>query len=304
MKQEHMLVVPKWSKFEWDQKRYRLSPARLIRKYARDGMDAARIVESYERQQESIRLLKTAFPKARFIDRSRLTRSLTKGAGLVVSLGGDNHFQYVSHFVGKTLMLGINSDPMTSEGRITTCRVGDLLAYADQLFGGAFQVEEWARIQVSVDGKVLPTLGVSDLFLGEMIRTQMSRHQLMFHGKKEEQKCSGLIVATGAGSTGWFDAASRFLFAQGSRKPKDGPVLQFLATEPYSGRLSRLKCKHGVLKRGMKMRVRSLNDSQGVLVIDAQRFHPFREGAVAEIRMGAPLWVISGWNGRRSDQLR
>ncbi len=295
MNPDNILIVPKWTKYEWDQRKHVLSARELLRKYDKTGVDASRILKSHERQKKSLRLLKQWFAKARFVERGRLTRAMAATADLVISLGGDNHFQFVSHFLKETLVLGINSDPLTSEGSITTCTVGELGRNLKRLAADAFHIEEWVRIQVALNGKPLQTLAVSDVFLGEMLRTQMSRHQLIFAGKREEQKCSGLVVATGAGSSGWFDAACRFVFPKGRRRPKAERSLQFLATEPYSGRLSRLCCRSGVLRPGSKLVIRSLNDSHGVIVLDSQHFHPFREGSVAEIEIGTPLRVIVGW---------
>jgi len=46
-------------------------------------------------------------------------------------------------------------------------------------------------------------LAVNDLFIGQ--RTHLSaRYRLEWAGRGEEQSSSGIIVSTGAGSTGWF----------------------------------------------------------------------------------------------------
>ena len=51
------------------------------------------------------------------------------------------------------------------------------------------------------DGQRL--LAVNDLFIGA--RTHVSaRYRLRYQGREEDQSSSGLIVSTGAGSTGWY----------------------------------------------------------------------------------------------------
>lgn len=280
------------SKYEWDLSRYHLQPRQLISKYKKEGIDSDRVLESHERQKESLRAVSLVFKSAKFISRESLNWKLSNQAKLVFALGGDNHFQYVSHFVHKTWMLGINSDPIRSDGALITFTTKDLEKLAESIENDRFGVEEWTRLKLILNGKRLPSLSVSEIFIGEESRSSMSRYRISYGKHSEVQKCSGLLVSTGAGSTGWYDASCRYLFKNGNSFPKTCKAFNFLATEPYHGRLSHASFLHGTIQSG-EFIVNSLNDSKGILMLDAIEKHDFQEGSVARIRRGTALKVLT-----------
>lgn len=287
-----IIVAPKLSKFEWDMQRYHLSPRRMLAKYRREGVDVERIMGSHERQKASLRAFQKIFKTSTYLLRGQITRSAAAKASLVISLGGDNHFQYVSHFVDGTPVVGINSDPKLSEGALDGLLASEYEQLARRLTKDDFEIEEWGRIQVVLNGKKLPVLAVSEVYMGESHRCYMSRHLLEYRGKVEHQKCSGLVIATGAGSTGWYDSACRFRFPKGNRFPKTEQKLCFVACEPYHGKLSGTKIVDGTLKASEVLRVRSLNDTTGILSIDSEHSYPFSEGCHAVLKLALPLRVL------------
>jgi hypothetical protein len=288
-----LLVAPKVSKFEWDLNRYGVTSRELIRKYEREGVDTDRILKSHEQQKDALREFKRLFPDATYVARGQITRKLVDKALLVVSLGGDNHFQYVSHFVEKTLMIGVNLDPSRSEGMLNSLPASQAEDLRRKLEDkGLKNFESWTRIQIALDGVKLAHLAVSEVYMGESLRSNMSRHVLFKGRRREEQKCSGIVFSTGSGSTGWYDSAARYLFPKGAAFSKRVTEIRFVLTEPYSGKLARSKMKHGVIRPTEKIKVLSLNDSSGVLMIDAQKEYKFSEGSVAVVSQGMPLRVL------------
>lgn len=290
MKAFRILVLPKKSKFQWDCTRFRLKPRDMVAKYRKEGLNASRIVASHERQMRALKKVLNQFPEARVIPQDKISRKNLAGADLIISLGGDNHFQHVSHFAGNSVVAGVNSDPTLSEGSLTTFTPDQLAKVASRILEGRFGVEEWTRLQVTLNGKKLQDLALSEVFLGEAARCQMSRFRISGGGLSEVQKCSGLLVATGAGSSGWYDAAGRYLFAGGNRFPRTKKSFRFVTTEPFQGRLSKPSLLNGSVSR---LKVRSLNDTHGVVVLDTQLEHPFPEGSEAVITLGKPLKVLA-----------
>jgi NAD kinase len=251
-------------------------------------MDAGHIRASHERQVRALDAVRKLFAQARVISQEKLSRSSAARADLVLAVGGDNHFQHVSHFVGRQWILGVNSDPQSSEGSLTCFTPDTLRRAAPAILAGKVRVEDWTRLQVRIDGRQIEPLALSEVFLGEMSRAQMSRNEIMIGRRSEIQKSSGLLAVTGAGSGGWHAAAGGTQFA----RTKEG--FSFLTTEPYRGRLSKPRFLKGALKAGQMLRVRSRNDSKGVVVIDTQVQHPFPEGSAAVISLGLPLRVVCG----------
>jgi len=293
MKLFRILLIPKKSKLQWDLDRFHLTPRVLLARYRREGVNAARIMASHERQMRALQKVREMFPEAEVIAQEKISTKALAGAFLIIALGGDNHFQHVSHFAGDSVVAGVNSDPILSEGSLTNFTPEQLEKVADRFHKGRFGVDYWTRLQVTLNGKKLHELALSEVFLGEASRCQMSRYRVSVGGRSELQKCSGLVVATGAGSSGWYDAAGRYLFPRGNRFSKTKACFRFLATEPFHGRLSKLFLLHGTVNRKETLKVRSMNDLCGVITLDSQLEVPFPEGSEAVISLGTPLRVLS-----------
>jgi hypothetical protein len=287
-----ILIAPKKSKLQWDMDRLRLSERRLLARYRRAGVDADRILASHERQMEALKEVRKLFVRASVVHQGRLSPRAVERAAVIIALGGDNHFQFVSHFVGRGAMAGVNSDPVLSEGSLTAFNVQTLSLIADRIQRGRFETEKWTRLQLWLDGKKIGPPALSEIFLGEASRCQMSRHHILLGAQSEMQKCSGLIAASGAGSSGWYDAGCRHLLPLGNRFAKTSKTFRFVAAEPYHGKLSKPSLVQGTIAAGQKLKIRSLNDSRGVAVIDTLLEYPFPEGADAAISIGASLRVV------------
>ena len=71
------------------------------------------------------------------------------------------------------------------------------------------------------DGQRL--MAVNDLFIGA--RTHVSaRYRLRYQGREEDQSSSGLIVSTGAGSTGWHRSVTYRCRGDCCQLPGDRPI--------------------------------------------------------------------------------
>ncbi len=286
------IIVPKLSKYEMDMRKYGPSEDRLWRKYMKEGVNVQKIYQSHCRQHDSLSYLTTFFAKEQIVQRDDLTKEKALNASLVIAHGGDNHFQYVSHFVDSGLMMGINSDPLTSEGDLTYFTSAEFKKTLKRLELDDFDIELWTRLEATVDGKPVG-LATCEYFLGESGRRDMSRHILEFGGKSEEQKCSGLLVATGAGSTGWYDSACRYLHENGNRFSRAEKTAVFLVTEPYRGRLNGYSMPEHPIFPGDELTVHSLNDSRGAVLCDSERGARFNRGSEAVIRISdKPLNVV------------
>jgi NAD kinase len=227
-----ILVVQKKTKFELDMENYSsLDEYKRICSLQNHLFD--RIYQSHQRQKLSREYLsKKVIPKASFIFRDDLNSIDLDQFDLVVSLGGDNHFTFVAHQVLPRLLLGCNSDTDTS--------VGALLAFNSESFEQLVnsnwkdaRIEEWTLIQTSLtypDGKIVETFpSISEISIRNNNPDLISRYLIHVNGEVEEQKSSGLLVYSGAGSTGW--VASCYPKKSGPF-PKDDRYFQVYAREP------------------------------------------------------------------------
>ena len=147
------------------------------------------------------------------------------------------------------------------------------------------------------DGQSL--LAFNDLFIGR--KTHVSARYNLTHGRRsEDQSSSGIIVSTGAGSTGWLSAVLNGAagvvepFAgtkavapvrAGFRFAWDAPKLCFSVREPFVSKASEAGIVWGNVRAGEKLEVVSQMPQDGVIFSDGIEadYLSFDSGAVASI---------------------
>jgi hypothetical protein len=145
------------------------------------------------------------------------------------------------------------------------------------------------------DGQHL--LAVNDFYLGQ--RTHVSsRYSITWRERTERQSSSGVLVSTGAGSTGWFSSTQNMAAAVGGllrgkpvslprlRLGWDDPRLAFVVREPFRSRASDVQLAAGLLEGGEELRLESHMPDGGVIFSDGVEADAlaFNAGAVATVR--------------------
>jgi hypothetical protein len=143
------------------------------------------------------------------------------------------------------------------------------------------------------DGQRL--LAFNDLFIGG--HSHVSALYKLGCGKRQEtQSSSGVLVATGAGSTGWVSsffnmAAGVAVFCGGAagnpvRMGWEDPRLLYVVREPFISRHSQAGIVAGLLQSGEELTLESLMPSGGVIFSDGMEadFLQFNSGAIARVR--------------------
>jgi len=282
----NILIVSKYSKLEWEEKTLGLTRDELIKKYSKEKANLNAILKSHEKQLAVRNTFKSVFNNASFVMLEDANKQVLDLYDLVIVCGGDNALTKVSHYLHSTPLLGINSDPERSSGCLTRYKIKDdqdVYDLAEKLDFGEFNIEQWTRLEAMVDGKVI-TSATSEYFFGERLRKDMSRHILVYRGQEIEQKCSGLIVATGAGSTGWLRSSGHNM---GIWKPTE-KWFGFVATEPYN----KTGFEYRELNEDEELKLYSLNDNDGMCSVDSWEEVPFSRGSEARIYLGEPLQVL------------
>ncbi|MBI4440635.1 hypothetical protein HY639_00560 [Candidatus Woesearchaeota archaeon] len=283
-----IIIVTKNSKYEYEQQKFGLSHDELLAKYNGEHANLQAILSSHERQLVSRERLKELFPQATLMSMHDLTTPI-KCYDLVISFGGDNSFTYTSHFVGNAQLMGVNADPGRSVGAL--CPWTDLEMIADHLEHGAYSTEQWPRLQATI-GNIALASATSEYFFGERLRKDMSRYVLVYRGREYEQKSSGIIIATGAGSTGWYDSAGRYFYPNGNQFAKTTQKAAFIIAEPYRYRRKPMPFAGDVLP-GEELIIHSLHDAEGYASSDSWEEYAFSRGKTAVIRLSHhPLQVI------------
>ena len=244
-----------------------------------------------------------------FVSRNDLSRERLNSSKLFVVGGGDNHFTWASHYCPFDLpILPINSDQQNkpnegSDGGMLSFNTDEFLQLLPALLAGEFEVDEWTLLELLVDGKHMG-YATSELFIGEKERTNCSRNWIRTGNKDEQHVGSGDVFATPAGVSGWYRSAvqqdlrlrkfadfldqltdrdklpdSKTLFQEtldawnSSEEfvlPDKHERAMFLAnTERFTGGGRSYELCSERIEEEEVVRITSLNDSEGIIRIDA-----------------------------------
>ncbi len=161
------------------------------------------------------------------------------GYDLILSVGGDGTLLEVSRYAGDTPVLGVNSDPMRSTAFFCAAdrtTIGQRLA---ALLDHALPLISLARLQLTINDKILPFYALNDLLITHVNPAAMAAYELRIDDDCERQKSSGIWLSTAAGSTAGIRAAGGHLL------PLDSHKRQYLVREPYAGTGPRYHLLHG-----------------------------------------------------------
>jgi hypothetical protein len=207
------------------------------------------------------------------------------------------------YLLDRELALGFRSHHRSAGALLSPSRVGPA-GIAAAFASGRFRVEEWTRIEVALHngGPVHTAHALNDVFVGDLYATGTARYTLRHGATEEKQRSSGLVVATGAGSTGWY-----------SNLPLPGPEGTWAAARPFA-RCSRelryvvrdpicragLGLLSGVVAPKTALCVKSTMNADGVVALDGHkptyddpRIFAFNRGARLELRASErPLRVM------------
>ena len=244
---------------------------------------------------------KQAAARVQWVDRAFLPTFTFGERDLVVTLGPDGLVVNAAKYVPDGLpLLAFNPDPERIEGVLVPFAVGEASAWLGRVLRGEYNCRKitMARADLS-DGQTLHA--VNDLFVGRATHVS-ARYRLQAGDKAEDQSSSGIIVSTGAGSTGWLRSvvagAAGVVAARGgepgpaalpdaARFAWDAPFLRFSVREPWASKTTGASLVHGEIARGQVLEIVSQMPQNGVVFSDGveEDFLPFNSGAVARIRV-------------------
>jgi len=268
------------------------------------GHDFAAIEAAHERYNKSLETLKKAIPKGvrtQFLGREMLPTYSFSERDLVVVLGPDGLVVNTAKYVGKQPVLAFNPDPRQIDGVLLPFNIEHADHFLRSALRGDVSAREVSMAQVQTsDGQRL--LAVNDLFLGQKTHVA-ARYSIRWRNQNEPQISSGVIVSTGAGSSGWrksifqgaFTIAERDRSEANFRRPLDSKELGFVVREPFESRISKIDIVIGELKAGEKLELVS-QMSEGVIFSDGLEsdFLSWGEGIKAEVSLAQETLSLLG----------
>ncbi|QSQ22842.1 NAD+ kinase [Pyxidicoccus parkwayensis] len=259
-----------------------------------DFEEFSREDEAYRRAVDTLRdSLGLGLPVQQ-VDRGLVPTFLFTGKEIVVVAGQDGLVANVAKYVGEQPLVGVNPDPERFDGVLLPYRVAGARAAVRRVLEAKAGFRQVTLAEACLeDGQRL--LAFNDLFIGA--KTHVSaRYRLRFSGKEEAQSSSGVLVSTGAGSSGWLSSVftlARSLTQQTGGVPGqpwklgwEEPKLAFVVREPFISRHSAADVVGGFVTAEHELVLESRMASGGVIFSDGveEDFLKFGAGATARIR--------------------
>ncbi len=261
----------------------------------------------------AVATLRKAMPRevrSHWIERSFLPTFTFGPNDLIVTLGPDGLVVNTAKYLQEQPLLAFNPDPERIDGVLSAFPLDGSASTLLAALSFQILIRPITMAQATLnDGRSI--LAVNDLFIGQ--KTHVSARYVLSHAQREEtQSSSGIIVSTGAGSTGWYRsilagavgvvrsvlndasidrARSRYQFDPESER------LIFNVREPFVSRTTTADVVHGEITPETPLVLTSQMPRNGVIFSDGveEDYLPFNSGSIANIGIAQrKLMLISG----------
>lgn len=234
--------------------------------------------------------------KVKVLEREFIASYIFSDKDLIIVVGQDGLVANTAKYVGGRSMVAVNPDPNNFDGILLPYTVNNLAPAIEAVLAGNYTYTDITMAEVKLnDGQRL--LAFNDLFIGP-VNHGSARYRLTFEGRSAVHSSSGIIVSTGAGSTGWLSSLYNMarginIFMGGEEFfdyvaiPMDSPELVFIVREPFLSKTSTTELVAGSITENCELIIESHMPTGGVIFSDGIQsdYLPFNSGAIATIRI-------------------
>ncbi len=209
---------------------------------------------------------KVAASYAKRENEAAIRKGIAKADAIIV-VGGDGTLLRASHFIEDEPVLHVSSSTDKNEAFFARATGKDADRKIRLLAAGKYKITRLLRLEAVLNGKRLPFKALNEVYAGIREAYHVSRYTLIIGRRREEQKSSGILIATPAGSHAWVRSAGGVILPLTSKK------IEYVVREPYAGRLTKPKMTKGVLGSSQSVTLvsRLWESHEGVVVIDSYR---------------------------------
>ncbi|MBX9686541.1 MAG: NAD(+)/NADH kinase [Candidatus Obscuribacterales bacterium] len=273
MKLAKVLVVFKKSTLQLQALEYK--EPRFLKLLEEGHASVAKVKTAHEQHMDTLEAIEAAL-KARGIAYDSCHRAeldeKTKHYDLLITVGGDGTFLDASHNLRNVPILGVNSAPGTSFGHFSLANRNNFESVLEQIINDELSPERLLRLELSINGKVLPELVLNEVLISHSNPAGTSRYIIKIGDKEEEQRSSGLWVGPPSGSTGALKSAGAEVLSITDQR------FQYVVREAWTRPGQHFMFVKGKIPRSQHMIIISQMRT-GALYIDGQHIeYPFPLG--------------------------
>ena len=262
----------------------------------RSGADFADYEREHAAYHDALRIVKEqidGLAKLHIIERGFLANFLFTPKDMVVAVGQDGLVVNAAKYLDGQPIVAINPDPGRFDGVLLPYLPRHAHEAVRAVIKGAATARAITMAQASLsDGQKL--LAFNDLFIGR--HGHASAFYTIAHERRHEtHSSSGIIVSTGAGSTGWL--SSLYNMAAGisgsalpaSRFDWEEERLRFVVREPFASKWSQAGLVLGDITPQTPLKLESRMADGGVIFSDGieNDYLAFNAGTLATIEIAA-----------------
>jgi len=263
------------------------------------GQSFETIEAAHDKHQQVLGKVRQAMPttvKSQLIDREMVPRFTFGRADLVVTVGQDGLVSNTAKYLTGQPILAVNPDPERFDGILLPFTADTLEQQLYATLYGELHAKQVTLAQAELsNGQRL--LAFNDFFIGA--RSHVSaRYTIAIGERQETQSSSGIIVSTGAGSTGWLQSvyagAAGVVEALGGKviPPPNGGRLKwgsekliYSVREPFPSIATQATIVHGGFTNKTPLRVTSHMASNGIIFSDGVEADYLEFNAGAELTL-------------------
>lgn len=250
--------------------------------------------DAFYKSLEHVQNTLSQFLKFKVLYRSFLPTYIFTENDLIIVLGQDGLLANTAKYVNGLPLIGINPDSERYDGILLKHTPDQLDNLVKTVLKKSFDTKKVTMAKAELnDGQTL--LAFNDFYIGVNSHVS-SRYSIAYDGKKERQSSSGVIVSTGAGSTGWlssvFNMANNINQFQNktskcyrAKLDWDDDKLIFVVREPFLSKMSKINIGYGVITKTKTLKIESNMPTKGVIFSDGieSDFLNFNSGSSVKI---------------------
>jgi hypothetical protein len=232
--------------------------------------------------------------KIKVLEQEFLPSYIFTAKDLVIVIGQDGLVANTAKYINGLPMIAVNPDASRYDGVLLPFTPDNFIAKVHEVLSGNYASEKitMAEVVLNDDQRLL---AFNDFYIGVSSHSS-ARYNIDFKGLNEDQSSSGILVSTGAGSTGWlssvFNMANGLIAAFSGNLPiefqpvsKEFSDLFFVVREPFISKHSQANIVAGVIKQGELLTIESHMPQNGIIFSDGIQsdFLKFNSGTIAEI---------------------
>lgn len=246
------------------------------------GQSFETIQVAHDKHQAVLSQVRKAVPntiKSQTIDRELVPRFMFGEDDLIITVGQDGLVSNTAKYLTGQPILAVNPDPDRFDGILLPFTTDTVEKQLYTTLHGPLQVKQVTLAKAEMaDGQTL--LAFNDFFIGANSHVS-ARYKIEIGDRQENQSSSGIIVSTGAGSTGWLQSVYAGAAgviealggqvippANGGRLNWDTEHLVYSVREPFPSKATQTSIVHGIFTKETPLKITSQMATNGIIFSD------------------------------------